>query len=597
MKKLDKFTLKSYIGPFVLTFFISVFVLLIQFLWKYIDDFVGKGFEWYVIAELMFYASATFVPMALPLAVLLSSLMTFGNLGENYELVAIKSAGISLQKVMRPLVVFIVFVSFGAFYFSNYVLPKANLEFFTLLSDVRKKKPAVSITEGVFNSNIGNFVIKVGKKDPDGVKIEDIIIYDHSKRSGNKSVTIARAGKMEMNKDKRFLILELEDGVNYDENVSQRNTSGNYPIQITRFSKEIQRIDLSAFVFQKSDKSLRRNNYHMLNVSQLAFMEDSLLQDKDSVLNKFIDYSVNDMGYLNKYFEVVKDTNKSYKADNARLKDSLDNAIKQQSIAYSDTPIEYDSIEDDEVIAESKIIVDSFVDENPLIVIDTIIDSSFVIEQKVKKNLNEFDTKGGIANIPKKDKAKFIEDIEEIAGTIPSDNTFVLDTNIVLDKNFIANFDSLDQVRMVVGALSMARNASYQSSNINKKFDAKNKYIAKYRVEWHRKFTLSIACIILFFIGAPLGAIIRKGGLGMPLIVSILMFVLYHVFTIIGEKSVKSQVIEPWEGMWMASIIYLPVGIFFTWKATTDAPLLDAEVWSKTLRKLNIFSKLKIKKK
>lgn len=515
-----------------------------QFLWKYVDDFVGKGFDFYVIAELMFYASATFVPMALPLAVLLSSLMTFGNLGENYELVAIKSAGISLQKVMKPLIIYIFFVSIGAFYFSNNVLPIANLEFLSLLSDVRKKKPAVSINEGIFNSDIGNYVIKVGHKNPNGVDIEDIIIYDHSKKDGNKNVTRARTGKMEMTDDKRFLILTLNDGINYTEDIQKKSKKNYFPIQITHFSKEVQKIDLSEFNFKKSDKNMRRNNYQMLNISQLQVFEDSLIIQNDSAIEVFIKYSVDDISYYKKFIN---------KSDTSILQH--DDTISE--ITKINNTKSKKRIEELESFANVK-------------------NRKHVVNNTAKINRDSFSPDSPIVTIKS----------EEI---ISADS---LDSIYAFTPDILSHFDSIEQVRIVVGALSFARNASYQASDVNKKSNNRINYLAKYKVEWHRKFTLSVACLLLFFIGAPLGAIIRKGGLGMPLVISIIMFVMYHVFTIIGEKSVKSEVLDPWLGMWLASIIYLPLGIFFTWKATADAPLFDAESWQKVFRRLNFISPL-----
>jgi len=495
-----------------------------QFLWKYVDDLVGKGFDFYVIAELMFYASATFVPMALPLAVLLSSLMTFGNLGESYELVAAKSAGISLQRLIRPLIVFIIMLSGSAFYFSNYILPRANLEFYSLLRDVRHQKPAVSIEEGVFNSDLGDFVIKVGKKNPDGAGIEDVIIYNHSGNTGNNNITLADKGRMEMTNDKKYLVLTLNDGVNYNENEVKDKKNDKYPLQITHFKKEIQRINLDGFNFKKSDRGLMRNNYQMLNIKQLEYFEDSLSVQLDSLQGAFVDYAINDLGYFKNYYkeQLKKDSIES----NSQYRDSINSIV--------------DKIEVSKKQKESK---------------------NSIVSSNVKKNKNN-------------------KEVE-----LP-----------VLKDDFIQNFDSLKQVRVVVGALSLARNASYQSKTSFERINAKSKFLAKFKVEWHRKFTLSVACLILFFIGAPLGAIIRKGGLGTPLVISILMFVLYHVFTIIGEKSVKSQVIDPWIGMWMASFIYLPIGIFLTWKATTDAPLLDSEAWHKFFNKFNFIAKFKKRK-
>ena len=509
-----------------------------QFLWKYVDDFVGKGFDIDVIVELMFFASATFVPMALPLAVLLSSLMTFGNLGENYELVAIKSSGISLQKAMKPLIIFIIFVSIGAFYFSNNILPKANLKFFTLLRDVRHKKPAVQIKEGVFYNEISDYVIRIGKKDKDGVNIHDILIYNHMKNDGNKNLTIAKDGRMEMTADKRYLVFTLFDGVNYDEDVAigkhtyDRNHY-NTALQTTHFRKEIQRIDLSAFAFKKSDAELYRNNYQMLNVKQLMFFEDSLIQARDSVINKYQQYNIRDLNFLSVYDrELAKDTSRS-------IVDSLSKGIKKQ--------LDKKQIVKKEMIPAMR----------PL----KVNNDSFSPEKKQQNIASLF-----------------------------------IDTSRVFAKDILSNFPLEVQRKLVSSALQNIRNASYHSSIIVTNVKGRDTYIVKHKIEWHRKFTLSFACIILFFIGAPLGAIIRKGGLGMPLVVSVIMFVLYHILSIVGEKSVKGLVMEPWMGMWLASMAFLPLGIFFTVKATADAPLMDTETWYKYFSKvLRFFKREKFK--
>ena len=217
MKKLHTLLVKSYLGPFVLTFFITLFIFVMQFLWKYIDELVGKGLEWYLVAELLFYASANLVPMALPLAILLASIMTFGSFGEHYELVAMKSAGMSLIRIMYPLLLFTCGVSLCAFLFTNYVWPKANLEFATLLYDIRHKKPSFDITEGVYYNGLDGYVIRVGKKDQDGQGMYDILIYDHSKRDGNRRVVRAKSGSMKMSEDEDYLIFTLVDGYSYEE--------------------------------------------------------------------------------------------------------------------------------------------------------------------------------------------------------------------------------------------------------------------------------------------------------------------------------------------------------------------------------------------
>ena len=287
MKKIYGYVLRSYLGPLVLTFFIALFILLLQFLWKYIDDLVGKGLEFTVIARLMFYASATFVPLALPLAILLSSLMTFGNLGEHYELVAVKASGISIWKVMRPLVYLSVFISLLAYGFSNNVLPVANLKFQSLLYDVRQQKLAFNISEGVFYNGIENYIIRIGKKDKDGSTIYDVKIYDHSDRAGNIKVTTAKSGFMQLSPDQQHIIFTLFDGYNYNDIVSTRNYRDNRPFERVAFEQQRIKFDLSEFDLTRTDENLFKSHYTMLTTRQLTIFIDSLndnFADRKSVV-------------------------------------------------------------------------------------------------------------------------------------------------------------------------------------------------------------------------------------------------------------------------------------------------------------------------
>ncbi len=276
MKKLHKLVLKSYIGPFIATFFIALFILLMQFLWKYIDDLVGKGLEWYIFAELLFYLMATFVPMALPLAVLLSSIMTMGAMGEHYELVAFKSAGISLNKIMWPMVVISSFLAITAFYFSNNVLPVANLKSLSLLYDVRHHRPAFNIVEGIYYRGIDNYVIRIDDKDPDGQTLRGIKIYNHTERRGNINLTLAEWGTMAVTPDKRHLVLTLHQGTNYEEADPQNPRDPSRQFQRTYFDKQIRKFDLSGFDLTRTDEELFKSNFRMLNLSQLIYYEDSL---------------------------------------------------------------------------------------------------------------------------------------------------------------------------------------------------------------------------------------------------------------------------------------------------------------------------------
>jgi lipopolysaccharide export system permease protein len=469
MKKLDLFILKSYLGPLVMTFFIALFILLMQFVWKYIDDLVGKGLEWYIIAKLLFYASSTFVPLALPLAILLSSLMMFGNLGEHYELVTIKAAGISLSRVMRPLIIVSIGISALGFYFSNVVLPEANLKFLSLLYDVRSKKLAFNLKEGVFYNGIDGFVIRVGKKEKDGNTIRDVMVYDHTKHMGNVSLTTAEWGKMELSTDKKFLIFRLFNGTNYEERVDLRNNEVTRPFQRSKFSEQYQMFDLSAFQLTRTDERLFKKNYEMQNISQLRLSIDSL--------NKML----------------------------AGERSDLDRSFRNNIQAYS-----------------------------------------------------------GIRSVP----------------------TSLKNDTMPFNPTVIMNFGREKQDIILESAKNAAAATQQMLTTGDQTIYARSKLIYKHEIVFHKKFSFSIACFLLFFIGAPLGAIIRKGGLGMPAVISTLFFILFWVISFMGEKYTAEGVIPSWQGMWISSAVLLPIGIFLTIKSTNDASLFDIDEWKRFFNKL-----------
>ncbi|MFH1118462.1 MAG: LptF/LptG family permease [Bacteroidota bacterium] len=463
MKRLYLLILRTYLGPLILTFFIALFILVMQFLWKYIDDLVGKGLPWHVVGQLLFYASTTFVPLALPLAILLSSLMTFGNLGERYELVAIKSAGVSLSTIMRPLVILSVLISIFAFFFSNNILPVANLKFKSILFDVRQQKLSLNIRDGIFYNGIDGYVMRFGHKEKDGVTIRDVMIYDHSARMGNTTVTKADSGRMIQSEDGGTLELTLFKGYNYDERPDRRNSAPR-PFRRTYFEEQYKRFDLSQFKMMRTNEALFRNHYQMLNLKQLASSEDSLKKEIN-----------------NRHEGWLQSTELSY-FHNSQL------------------------------------------------------DS------------------GSIKNTGKP---------------------------IKIHDRFLALKDmSRDEmIKVHETSLNSARSARNNIEYIRNDLNDREVLLYKHQVEWHRKFTLSFACLVLFFIGAPLGAIIRKGGLGLPLIISVIFFVIYHVISMTGEKSVKAGQLDAVYGMWLSSVVLLPLGVILTYKATTDSPLFDPDVW------------------
>ncbi len=471
MKKVDLFIIRSYVGPLLLTFFIALFILLMQFLWLYVDDLVGKGLEWHVLLRLLFYASSTFVPMALPLAILLSSLMTFGNLGEHYELVALKASGISLRRIMKPLIILSIFISSLAFLFSNYVLPVANLKFRSLLYDVQQKKLAFKVKEGIFNKDLGDYTLRIGGRAEDGETIYDVMIYDHSGRNGNTKVSVAESGTMKQSRSGDAIEFTLFNGYNYEEKTDQKNYRINRPFQTTQFAEEKIRFTIDNGL-NRTDENLFKHSYHMMDLNQLTKSKDSL--------NKLLERRKTDFGQ-----NLIRKYKNYHRVDSLKL--------------------------------------------NKQISSDTLLVSEY--------------------------------------------------TSILFDLHV------LDRDKVIENALKRTRNIKESVVHMGEEEINRGNTIRKHDIAYHKKFTLSIACLILFFVGAPLGAIIRKGGLGLPVVMSTLFFIAYHILTMTGERAVKAGSMNLWVGVWMASAIFLPIGIFLTLKATSDAPLFDADTYKKLFEK------------
>ena len=469
MKRLHLFILKSYLGPLVMTFFITLFILQLQWLWKYIDDLAGKGLDLAVLAELMAYASTTLIPMALPLAILLASLMTFGNLGENYELVALKSAGISLFRIFRILIFFNVIMSIAAFYFSNNVLPWANLKMTALMYDIKNQSPELNVADGAFFNDVEGYSIRVGRKDSKTGALHQIMIYDHTAHRGNVEVTIADSGYMEMTEDELYLVLNLYNGNSYSE-LKEKNprSRAKNPHRRDKFKEETLIFEMQGKDLNRTDEGLFKKHFQMLNLKQLQIARDSLKNTYNKRQGMFAKSLLN-----TKYFK---------KAPGA-----------SRDTFYSDTT-KYDRVS---------------------------IDTS-------------------LASLP-------------------------IDRRIQVGKM----------------AENYARSAKSYVSTTKKDLLNSKKWILRHEIEWHRKFTLSFACLVLFFIGAPLGAIIRKGGFGMPVVVSVLLFILYYVISITGEKFAREGVLPSYEGMWLSSVILLPLGIFLSYKAATDSVILNIDTYLK----------------
>jgi lipopolysaccharide export system permease protein len=447
---------------------IVMFVMLMLFLFNYIDDLIGKGFEITTIMQLMLYASATNVAMALPLSVLLSSIMTYGSLGENYELVAIKSAGISLRRAMYPMIVVVAVLSILAFIFSDNMLPVANRKFYSLLFDVRQQKSANLLPEGVFSNSFSDVSIRVNKKDPDGQTLHNVMIYTSNQADNNLNVLIAKEGRMYRTPDNQFLVLKLKDGIRYDEQPGEKNLEYRQRFTRFRFKETEQKFDLSFTKLRRTDESLFRSAGRMMDLRQLKLFSDSIarIMDADITMNykRIIPYI--------KYF--------------------------------------------------------------------------------------------GIPKKPTNDTIKYI----------------------AFKSNIHSDLDAKQQAAALTNAYNEVRSVLVLVKEQAGRYKDASKNVRSFDLEYQKKFELSAACLVLFLIGAPMGAIIRKGGLGMPVVVSVIFFLVYYITWTIGEKYAKEGDLSPVIGEWMSIIVLTPIGLFLSYKAANDSVLFDMEAYKRYFNKL-----------
>ena len=470
VKKIDIYLLLNFLGLFLATFFIAIFILLMQFMWMHVNDLVGKGISVGVLAEFFIYASASVVPLALPLAILLSSLISFGNLAEKFELTAMKAAGISLFRVMRPLALAVAMLSVGAFFFSNNVLPRSQMKLWALIFSLRQKSPELQIPVGEFYDQIHGYQLYVREKTSGGELI-DMMIYDYSEGFDNAKVMVADTGRLMSSADKHFLILDLKNGESF-ENLSQQEqratgTTNSIPYRRETFSYKRILIDFDTD-FSRYDESMLEDQHVSKNVVQL-------LQSIDSVHNVEIEQSKDQSATLvrDRYFG---------------------RETRHQTVSLPE---------------------------------------HLTVEEK-----EEYD----------------------------------IDT-------LWASLNVHEQYRALNVALERARNYRDQIDYNAIVLDDSQRYIRKHWIELYRKFTLAFACLIFFFIGAPLGAIIRKGGLGAPVVISVIMFIIYYIIDNTGYKMAREALWPCWAGMWLSSFVLLPIGVFLTYKAATDSPLFNPDAW------------------
>lgn len=516
MKKIDKLILSSFIGPFVLTFLVVVFILLLVNMIKYFDDIIGKDLGYDVVITLFFYFGVSVTPQALPLGILLSSLITYGNLGEHFELTAVKSLGISLVRSLAPIFVFTLGLTYVAFLANNYMVPKAALETYSLLYDIKQKKPGLDLREGAFYSGIPDISIKVSKKYPDGIALKDVVIYDHRGRSGNKEVTIADSGRMFTIFNDQYLKLELFRGYNYNEgqgqDMSGRSTSED-TYSKTKFDKSEIVFDLSSFGLIRTDKRWFASNRIMRNLSELVM-------DMDSVDHEVKSQQLGLFNLQSMFF--------SYH-------------FKKDSIAMPRPLKKFVKLKDSLAIARSK-------------------DTSLHIPQALTVT---------------------------IGGSQPTQR--IKYPQVVKEKE-IKTSDSIYKEKFspieISSALNRARIVKNQLDNFNANIESYRHEERVYRIQWNKILANSLACLAMFLIGAPLGAIIKKGGLGMPVLASILFFIIFYVLSITGDKWALSETVPMTVGTWMSNAVLFTIGLIFLRQARADARLFDADFYNVALDKL-----------
>ena len=470
MKKLDRFIIKSFVGPFIAILLVVVFILVMQFLWLYIDELVGKGLSFKVILEFLAWGSATMLPLSLPLATLLASMMTLGTLGENNELLAIKAAGISLQRVMIPLAVICGLISVGAFFVSNDLIPVAYNKIYTLRDDIGKTKDEIKIPTGTFYNGIDGYILRVDDRNDDSGMMSGVMVYNHTKNKGNTSLTIADSAMMKMSKDKSYLTFILYNGTNYEETNTRNYRDTSLQLQKIDFKQQEMIIPLENYAFQKSDSSRFDDQVKSMNLKQLQHGQDSI--------------------------------------------GSLDSASKQDNL-------------------------------------------------KLMRNSRTL---------------RYNSQLDTATKRLPTSS---------FEREDIGVWDNIaNEISALEKARSNAEDIQAQLTAYSRERYYHNFTLRLIDIEINKKFALSIACLIFFFIGAPLGALIRKGGLGTPAIISVLFFVAYWVIDISGTKLAKDGAVGPFHGVFFSSYILLPTGLFLTWKAINDSAIFSAESLKNSFKKI-----------
>ena len=484
IKRLYRYILTTFLPLFLMTFAICLFLVLMQFLWKYVEDMVGKGLGLEVLGEMFFYAALNLIPMALPLAILLASLMVFGNLGENLELLSIKSAGIPLLKTMKPLIILIAFISVGAFFFQNNALPRIQTKFYSLLISIRQASPELDVPEGVFYKEIDGYNLYVGKKNRETGMLYDVMIYEVASGFNNMAVIVCDSARMSMTEDKTMILFTMYSGQQF-----QNFTEG---------SSSAYRGDFVPYARENFDTKTMMISY---------------------------DANFNPMGE-----DVIEGS-------------STSNYVSKN-------------------LTELGLSIDSMT---------VILDSVNVVDRKLMKSYSHLSFRN---SYPAQQKDSLILAGHNAEVEVPRPDTLLLSMELNKQSTIMQN------------AFQKAENNSneFLFRSLNK--TTTRKTINRHWVEWHRKFTIPFTCLLFFFIGAPLGSIVRKGGLGTPIVISVILFIIYYIVDNVGYKMTRDGVWVHWFGMWFSALILLPIGVFLTYKAMNDSVIMNADTYIQFLRRL-----------
>ena len=551
MKKIDRLLITSFIPPFLVTFGIATFVLLMQILWVYIDDIAGKGLGGFVIMELLAYKCVGLVPMALPLAILISGVMVMGGLAEHYELSSLKSAGVSLTRIMRPIMYFGVGAMIISYLCNDYIIPVANLNFGSRMYDIREKKPTMSLEAGVFNDDFGSYAIYLGGKGEDGKSITDVLIYDHSQSNSDRiSQVVAESGIMSTSEDGNYLTMKLFNGHQYVESrPSQGNKTSGLPFVRTSFASWNKVFDLTEFNMSVTDQGLFSQNRSMMSISQLAARIDTIQQEIDKRylnLAKQVGTHFSILPIDSLYPQTTTEIAATARRDSLRRE-------KKDSLLNVDSGHKKDSTT--QLPVKKKIITPTLKKTIP--------------KPKPKKKKE--------ANIP---KPEAVFDAQKSKKTFPIEDFAAKPQSI---DNWLNTVPKTEKRRYISKAKSSARAILSQAQSAHKVIDRTMENKVKHIYDMHTKYSMAVVCLIFVFIGAPLGAIVRKGGFGYPLLVSIVAFIVFIVLTIFCRKIAETFIIPAALAAWLPCLILTPIGFWLTFIAMTDRKLFKIPEWINTL--------------